>query len=109
MSRMKLNTSQFSDFARYGLPLLLASHGRDAICDAPLRKLGQWRASFNRLQRAPGHVPENLEVVGHFTNHSGNARAKENDVLNPARMLKIASISNRVELSRVQKIALRVL
>ena len=109
MRRMKLNTSKYSSFKEYGLPLLLECGGRDALSDAPLRQQGQYCASFNRMVRDPGHVPKNLEVAAHFTNHSGNARAIKDDVLNRKRMVEICLLTNRVALTAVEALALRVM
>ena len=109
MIRRKLDTSMYACFETYGRPLLEACRGRDAISDGPLGYLGQWRASFNRMLRDPGHVPKNLEVTAHFTNHSGNARAVKDDVLNRKRMAEICLLTNRVQLTAVEALALRVL
>ena len=109
MRRMKKDTSMYSDFKTYGLPLLLGCRGRDAISDAPLRQRGQWRASFNRKKHDPGHVPSNLEVAAHFTNHSGNSRAVKDDVLNRKRMVEFCLKTSRVVLTAVEALALRVL
>ena len=51
----------------------------------------------------------NLEVAAHFTNHSGNARAVKDDVLNGKRLTEICLLTNRVVLTALERLALLLL
>ena len=109
--KLKLNTASYRNFKKHGLPLLLASRGRSSISYALLSKYGMGRPSFNRRKRKLGHNPHfgNLEVVEFFLNGPGNSQQVEDDVMTTARLKEICLISTRLQLTRVQRLALEML